>query len=72
VNSTFYRKLIYQEISDTKYNGFLKASSRDSKHIEISRLKEEDKRQSTLQVNIMLYIVDALLLTLNFLNSLLS
>lgn len=49
VNSTFYRKLIYQEIHDTKYNGFLKATSRDSKHLEISRMKEEDKRQSSTQ-----------------------
>ncbi|KAI7892470.1 ribonuclease H-like domain-containing protein [Mucor mucedo] len=48
VNSAFYKKLIYQEIQDTKYNGFLKASPRDSKHLEISRVKEEDKRQSTV------------------------
>lgn len=49
VNSTFYRKLIYQEINDPKYNGFLKATSRDSKHLEITRLKEEDKRQKSTQ-----------------------
>lgn len=50
VNSAFYKKLIYQEIQDTKYNGFLKATQRDSKHLEISRLKEEDKRQNTANV----------------------
>ncbi|GAA5815115.1 hypothetical protein MFLAVUS_008621 [Mucor flavus] len=48
VNSSFYKKLMYQEIQDTKYNGFLKATQRDSKHLEISRLKEEDKRQNNV------------------------
>jgi poly(A)-specific ribonuclease len=50
VNSTFYKKLVYQEIQDAKYNGFLKATQRDSKHLEISRMKEEDKKQNTLNV----------------------
>ncbi|CAO0794317.1 unnamed protein product [Mucor circinelloides] len=45
VNSNFYKKLIYQEIQDSKYNGFLQATQRDSKHLQISRLKEEDKRK---------------------------
>ncbi|KAL9543810.1 hypothetical protein MBANPS3_007938 [Mucor bainieri] len=45
VNSNFYKKLIYQEIQDSKYNGFLQATPRDSKHLQISRLKEEDKRK---------------------------
>ncbi|KAI8092212.1 ribonuclease H-like domain-containing protein [Gilbertella persicaria] len=45
VNSNFYKRLIYQEAQDAKYNGFLQASQRDSKHIEITRIKEEDKRK---------------------------
>ncbi|KAI8368604.1 ribonuclease H-like domain-containing protein [Choanephora cucurbitarum] len=43
VNSTFYRRLIYQEIQDSRYNGYLHANTRDSKHIEIHRLKDEDR-----------------------------
>ncbi|OBZ83656.1 Poly(A)-specific ribonuclease PARN [Choanephora cucurbitarum] len=43
VNSTFYRRLIYQEIQDSRYNGYLHANTRDSRHIEIHRLKDEDR-----------------------------
>lgn len=51
VNSNFYKKLIYQEIQDSKYNGFLQATPRDSKHLQISRLKEEDKRKKAANVS---------------------
>ncbi|KAI8330136.1 ribonuclease H-like domain-containing protein [Blakeslea trispora] len=44
VNSGFYRRLIYQEIQESQYNGYLQANARDSSHIEITRLKEEERR----------------------------
>jgi hypothetical protein len=50
VNSNFYKKLIYQEIQDSRYNGFLQATQRDSKHLQITRLKEEDKRKKSANV----------------------
>ncbi|CEP08008.1 hypothetical protein [Parasitella parasitica] len=50
VNSNFYKKLIYQEVQDRKYNGFLQATQRDSKHLQITRLKEEDKRKKAVNV----------------------
>jgi hypothetical protein len=43
VNSTFFKKLIYQEVQD-------------SKHLQISRLKEEDKRKKAANVRIILCI----------------
>ncbi|KAI9281930.1 CAF1 family ribonuclease-domain-containing protein [Sporodiniella umbellata] len=44
VNSLFFRKLIYQEISE-KYSGILVASQRDSRHLQITRLKENERRE---------------------------
>ncbi|KAI7907253.1 ribonuclease H-like domain-containing protein [Cokeromyces recurvatus] len=48
VNSNFYKKLIYQEVQDSKYNGFLQATQRDSKHVQITRLKEEERRKKAV------------------------
>lgn len=56
VNSTFFKKLIYQEVQDSKYNGFLQATQRDSKHLQISRLREEDKRKKAANVRTILCI----------------
>ncbi|KAI9487879.1 MAG: ribonuclease H-like domain-containing protein [Benjaminiella poitrasii] len=47
VNSYFYKKLIFQEIQDSKYNGFLQATQVDSKHVQITRLKEEERRKKS-------------------------
>ncbi|KAI8370663.1 CAF1 family ribonuclease-domain-containing protein [Radiomyces spectabilis] len=42
-NSGFQKKLIYQEIRKS-YNGFLKAATRDTKHLQITKLSEEERR----------------------------
>ncbi|KAI8997873.1 ribonuclease H-like domain-containing protein [Pilobolus umbonatus] len=51
VNGSFYKKLIYQEVQDSKYNGFLQASQRDSNHIQIVRLKEEEKKAKSTNIS---------------------
>jgi hypothetical protein len=50
VNTPFYKKLIFQEVQEN-YNSFLQVMSRDLKHVEIVRLKEE-QRKAKLQVDI--------------------
>lgn len=45
VNTGFYKRLIYQEIQDDKYNGFLQATQVESNRLEITRLKEEERRK---------------------------
>ncbi|KAG1169818.1 hypothetical protein G6F70_008105 [Rhizopus microsporus] len=43
VNTPFYKKLIFQEVQEN-YNNFLQVMSRDIKHVEIVRLKEEQRK----------------------------
>ncbi|CEI93743.1 hypothetical protein RMCBS344292_07971 [Rhizopus microsporus] len=49
VNTPFYKKLIFQEVQEN-YNNFLQVMSRDLKHVEIVRLKEE-QRKAKLQTS---------------------
>ncbi|CEG77714.1 hypothetical protein RMATCC62417_12417 [Rhizopus microsporus] len=49
VNTPFYKKLIFQEVQEN-YNNFLQVMSRDLKHVEIVRLKEE-QRKAKLQAS---------------------
>ncbi|ORX55191.1 CAF1-domain-containing protein [Hesseltinella vesiculosa] len=45
-NSATQRRVLYQEIQDPRYNGFLQAQSRDTKNIEIKKIQAEDRLKS--------------------------
>ncbi|KAG1053322.1 hypothetical protein G6F43_004593 [Rhizopus delemar] len=49
-NSHFYKKLITQEVLE-KHNGYVQVAPRDSKHVQLVRLKEEEKRQREAKVS---------------------
>lgn len=49
-NSHFYKKLITQEVLE-KHNGYVQVAPRDSKHVQLVRLKEEEKKQREAKVS---------------------
>ncbi|KAI8097110.1 CAF1 family ribonuclease-domain-containing protein [Halteromyces radiatus] len=46
-NNGTQRKLVYQEIQQGRYNGFLKASPRDSRNLEITKIDAADRFQKS-------------------------
>ncbi|KAJ8660618.1 hypothetical protein O0I10_003666 [Lichtheimia ornata] len=51
-NNSFIRRLLHQELQHPRYNGFLMAKSRDTKHMQIFKLSAEEKRDKTRRVYI--------------------
>ncbi|KAI8146903.1 ribonuclease H-like domain-containing protein [Fennellomyces sp. T-0311] len=43
-NNAFIRRLVHQELQDSKYNGYLVGKTRDTKHMSISKLTDEERK----------------------------
>ncbi|KAI9260569.1 CAF1 family ribonuclease-domain-containing protein [Phascolomyces articulosus] len=45
-NNSFIRRLIHQELQDGKYNGYLSGRLRDTKHMSIHKMTEEERKEN--------------------------
>ncbi|KAI9311552.1 ribonuclease H-like domain-containing protein [Dichotomocladium elegans] len=51
VSNSFYRRIVHTVTQDPTYNGFLQARNRDTKHMQIFKLTEVEKRNNRNRVH---------------------